>query len=183
MEGLVAGDEMEQERDQVEKRQRGALEGEARGRVSIPPWRDVEGDGAAEKDLTEETQSGVAVNLNFQGDPLVEKVLDLNRNGLGQRMRECCRILEEGCRFVEAGPVEVGGECVFVHTLADRGCTQCNQKLGRQGMQGCLFASENQCSYCATRGHHWVECPGRGVALCRKCMRGDHRDTACPKEY
>ena len=50
-------------------------------------------------------------------------------------------------------------------------------------MQGFLFSSEVQCGYCATRGHHWVECPGRGVALCRKCMRGGHRATSCPKEY
>ena len=79
-EGSVTGDVTEQEKDQGEKRRRGALEGKERGRVSIPSWRNVEGDGAAEEDFTEETHSGVAVNLNFPGDPLVEKVLDLNRN-------------------------------------------------------------------------------------------------------
>ena len=149
----------------------------------MPTRRGKRYGGVVEDDLAEEAQGGTAVNLIFQRDPFAERVLDLNQGGLEQRMQRCCEVLEEGCRFVEAGPVWIGRECVFAHTLTDRGCARCNQRLGRQGMQGCLFASEAQCSYCATRGHHWVECPGRGVALCRKCMRGDRRDTACPKEY
>ena len=131
--GVLNG-EMDQDEEQLEGRRKGAQDSKGQGRLSMPGRQGDEGGGVTGDDLVGGAQSGVVVNPNTQGDSFGERVLDLDRDGLEQRMKKCCRILEEGCRFVEAGPVETGGGSVLVHTIADRGCMRCNGEARHAGV-------------------------------------------------
>ena len=89
-------------------------------------------------------------------------------------------VLKAGFLIEETLEVRLTGRSMF-HTLADRGCEWCDQKLGRKGPQGCLFAAGIQCGHCGLRGHAWEHCPGRGVFACPSCMMTDHEEEECPR--